>query len=294
MADAHCTQTDAPSSERAVSKFHGLDPAVNYTFHIRRFCARIQKPKFNDDCWMWAGRLNSTGYGLMTISRVEVMAHRLSYALEYGPIPVGLCVLHRCDTPACVNPRHLFLGTHAENMADMFRKGRAGVDQRRGELHFGAKLTEHNVIGIRRLYASGRYTYGQLGQQFGVHLAVIERVVKRKTWKHVVSDESDVVRERYVRVMRGAPKAITTPAILQFLADGLPRTFLEIDAHVRSTTGKVNAGSVLSRLVAQRRVCRLRGPRPCIRGERWRYQLHQAPFFSDAPSVSHRRVGSEA
>lgn len=103
-------------------------------------------------CWVWMAGTSSTGYGLVhTGSRME-RAHRMSWELHNGPIPEGkgyhgTCVLHRCDVPSCVNPNHLFLGSQAENMADMNAKGRVS----RGEAHGHAKLTETDVLDIRKL-----------------------------------------------------------------------------------------------------------------------------------------------
>jgi hypothetical protein len=80
------------------------------------------------DCWRWTGARNANGYGILTRRRLNlrsVLAHRYSWMLANGPIPAGLHVLHRCDNPPCVRPGHLFLGTDADNNADMRRKGRA-------------------------------------------------------------------------------------------------------------------------------------------------------------------------
>lgn len=83
-------------------------------------------PEPNTGCWLWCGTLNQNGYGKI-LRRVhgEVSAHRLFWTAHRGPIPDGLWVLHRCDTPACVNPAHLFLGTIQDNTYDMIAKGRA-------------------------------------------------------------------------------------------------------------------------------------------------------------------------
>ena len=84
-----------------------------------------------DDCWLWHGlrgkATNPRKYGGFCINKVMYSAHRIAWALNHGPIPAGLQVLHKCDVPSCVNPSHLFLGTNKDNMADKARKGRAST-----------------------------------------------------------------------------------------------------------------------------------------------------------------------
>ena len=88
-----------------------------------RFWANVDK-EGNGACWMWRGTKTSYGYGKMRDHYKHVGTHRVSYMLNVGPIPSKMHVLHKCDMPACVNPDHLFLGTQADNMKDMFKKGR--------------------------------------------------------------------------------------------------------------------------------------------------------------------------
>lgn len=148
---------------------------------------RVVKLPGEDACWEWTGRRMKDGYGRPHITKTEsVLAHRLSYELHIGPIPDGLCVLHRCDNPPCVRPSHLFLGTRADNAADMIHKGRRRPDsvQPRGAHHPAARLTDAHVREIRSLSANG-WTYKRLGAKYGVHPMHIGLIVRRKRWAHV-------------------------------------------------------------------------------------------------------------
>ena len=130
-------------------------------------------------CVHFVGHRNRDGYGRMSYKRKFQFAHRLSFICHIGEIPVGLHVLHRCDNPPCINPEHLFLGTHADNMADRTRKGR-GAD-RRGVNNVLVKLTENQVIEIRASTKRQR----ELAVEYGVSLIQISRIRLRKRWIHI-------------------------------------------------------------------------------------------------------------
>lgn len=97
-------------------------------------------PEPNSGCWLWTAYTLPKGYGRIKVDGKAVLAHRVSHELHVGPIPEGLHVLHRCDTPSCVNPDHLFLGTPQDNMTDKMQKGRHVA--LKGSEHVRAKLTE--------------------------------------------------------------------------------------------------------------------------------------------------------
>lgn len=159
----------------------------NQYSHIpeERFWSKVDTSGGPDACWPFRGRLSYDGYGLIKIAGKNTRTHRFSWALAHPdePIPPGIFVCHACDNPICVNPAHLWLGTNADNLADMVAKGRSFRPQ--GTLHNMAKLTDDQVRTIRARYAAGGVAQRRLAAEYGVSGRAILFVLQRKHWKHV-------------------------------------------------------------------------------------------------------------
>lgn len=144
-----------------------------------RFWAKVDK-RGEDDCWPWTASLQAKGYGQFTLSHGHpINAHRFAWYLANGPIPSGRYVCHSCDNRPCCNPKHLFVGSPADNTADMMAKGRAplGADMPT------AKLTEDSVRAIYAL--KGVLSNTKTGRLFGVSAGTISKIRRGLRWKHL-------------------------------------------------------------------------------------------------------------
>lgn len=147
-----------------------------------------------DACWGWTGGRTKAGYGVVRAGARQIYAHRLSYQINVGPIPDGLWALHHCDNPPCTNPTHLFAGTASDNAKDRQQKGRSGpfnlrhikgprpASARFGTSNNAAKMTDEEILEIRRLYADGAMSQRALARRFGIHQSGVSRIISCKIW----------------------------------------------------------------------------------------------------------------
>jgi len=133
------------------------------------------------ECWQWFGVKHLNGYGRFRFNGKYYLAHRFSWEFYKGEIPEKLDVCHTCDNPSCVNPSHLFLGTHQQNMQDRTQKER----QAKGELIGNSKLTEEDIILIKDLYQRYKIPHSKLAKMFQVNKSGISRIINKQMWKHI-------------------------------------------------------------------------------------------------------------
>lgn len=136
-----------------------------------RFWSKVKRGK-EDDCWEWQGARFRQGYGAFT-NKTTKYAHRMAYILTYGSIPEGMFILHKCDNPPCCNPKHLWLGTQADNVHDRYNK-------RHSKYYPLEKLGDKSKSAIRLLYATGFYTMQDLASMCKVSQSYISLIVAKK------------------------------------------------------------------------------------------------------------------
>lgn len=140
---------------------------------IERFMAKVE-PELNSGCWLWAGGLTSDGYGVAQHRKKSLLAHRVSYELFNGSAPSRALVCHRCDIRSCVNPVHLFVGTQADNMADMRLKGRAS--RKHGSQNGRAVLNEVAAREVSDLLKTGAFSAREIARSYGVSDSTVSRI----------------------------------------------------------------------------------------------------------------------
>lgn len=147
-----------------------------------RFWSKVDKSAShgpNGDCWPWLGAMLPDGYGHFRDGDKVRPAHVVAFEIENGPLPVGMNGLHSCDFRRCVNPAHVFAGTHQDNMDDMVAKGRGNAP--RGTEHHDVKLTEDQVRAIRLDPRKQR----DIAESYGVSQSAIMMIKTRRNWRHI-------------------------------------------------------------------------------------------------------------
>ena len=134
-----------------------------------------------ENCWLWTGRKNQWGYGVLTRLGKTCFAHREMWERAQGRSAKGLVIRHNCDNPSCVNPDHLLSGSPADNIRDKVKRGR----QAKGERNGSSKLTSQQVARIRRDWQSGVSSQKALAKEHGVHIDTVHKIVHNKLWRHV-------------------------------------------------------------------------------------------------------------
>lgn len=159
---------------------------LNYRYKktvSERFFDKVKK---TESCWLWQAHKNHKGYGMFHYKK-EMSAHKFSYMLHKGNVPEGMYVCHSCDTPACVNPEHLWLGTNDDNQKDSTLKGRRKLFSTRGSNVGTAKLNEEKVRQIKILIKQGK-SNSQIAKEFNISPQTIHAIAKRGYWDHVKID----------------------------------------------------------------------------------------------------------
>jgi len=153
--------------------------------HIKRFWSKVAKSNSLNDCWLWISKSTfgtNRDYGKFTINGKSIGAHKFSWILENNKqVPKKHMVRHTCHNPKCVNPSHLIVGTHQDNMNDMVCNNR----QAKGESNGNSKLSKEQVIQIRAQYIPKVVTIYNLANTYNVSPALINHIINRKIWKHI-------------------------------------------------------------------------------------------------------------
>lgn len=160
---------------------HGNAEAICRLQHLppeERFWMKVKKGT-SEECWEWQ-ESNRRGYGCLWVNRKYISAHRFSWILHYGHIEEGLCVLHKCDNPICVNPTHLFLGTNLDNTQDRVNKGRSA----NGEKTSRGKLSREDVSTIKELMKTRKVRVKLIAEKYNVSAITIYRIDKGETYAY--------------------------------------------------------------------------------------------------------------
>ena len=183
---------------------------------VARFWSKVERAG-EDECWLWKSGIGKSGYGQFALRTDQpIGAHRFSYCIANKTIPEGMHVCHSCDVKICVNPRHLWAGTNAENTKDRHAKGRSACGERngsrtkpekvrRGSANGMAILTEDSIAEIKALRAGG-WSLRQIGEKFNTHLSNIHLIVTGKHWRHTTEPVRTARVGRFLIAVQRTPE----------------------------------------------------------------------------------------
>jgi len=169
-----------------------IDPDYNKMNHsqsiINRFFSRIICPEdFKNDCWEWIGTIEKDGYGVFSVNHKQIRTHRFSWEYYYGLIPNDKLVCHKCDHTWCVNPYHLFLGSHQDNENDKVNKNRQVFGSKNGR----SILTEDDVKNILNDSLKRKYTsIIEISQKYNITKQMVRYIILGENWKHIINQFS--------------------------------------------------------------------------------------------------------
>jgi len=147
----------------------------------KRFWRKVNVGTGNK-CWEWDAGKTGWGYGSFRYRGKIFPSHRISWSLYFEEdIPCEKIILHTCDNPGCVNPNHLRVGTHKDNVKDRVAKGRSAVGERNGR----SKCTESDIVLIREMYESGEYNKSQISRLFSIDDRTTRKILNREIWTHI-------------------------------------------------------------------------------------------------------------
>lgn len=145
---------------------------------MQSFSSRFWSKVTKQTCWEWTNHKSTFGYGVFWLDGKNRYAHRVSWEIENGDIPVGMFVLHKCDNPPCVNPKHLFLGSRQDNEDDKYSKGRGIAGARNGR----TTRTELDILAIRNCKELG-VRQAAISDVYNVEKTTLSAIIRHKTWK---------------------------------------------------------------------------------------------------------------
>lgn len=148
----------------------------------KRFWSKVDV-RGENECWPWTATRDENGYGHIYFFGKITKASRASYVLANGPIPAKGVIMHSCDNPTCVNPRHLSCGTQLDNVRDCAAKGRRA--NLKGSAHGNAILDEETVNAIRNANSTGAFSFAELGRAFGIRKGLVFDICYRRIWRHI-------------------------------------------------------------------------------------------------------------